>query len=117
MTVTRGNLNERMLSANECSEQDIDDILEWSNELERVFEHMRTLDPELDDLYGFAMIVERIELELQKAWNFPQDRNCHTWWYRTPHCKCPEMDNQDLFGTDYRNYRIGCPVLKGFEEC
>lgn len=112
MTVTKDNLNESMLERNKCTDKDVEDILEWSNELERVFAHMQTLDPKKDDLYGFALIVERIEFELQKAWNFPEDRNCHTWWYRTPHCECPYMDNEDLFGTEYRNHRIGCPVHK-----
>ena len=116
MTVVVGNLNERMLKDNKCTDQDIVDILDWSNELERVFTHMRTLDPEKDDLYGFALVVERIELELQKAWNFPQNKDYHSWWYQTPHCKCPVMDNQDLFGTPYRNMVIGCPVHKDFKK-
>lgn len=112
MNLTKLALNPALLKKQKRTEEDIENILEWSNELKRVFEHMKTLDPEKDDLYGFALIVERCELEMQKAWGFPQDRDYHSWWYKTPHCKCPYMDNQDMFGTPYRHYVVGCPVHK-----
>lgn len=37
-----------------------------------------------------------IELELQEAWGFTQDKNFHKFWNR-PGCICPSMDNDDRY--------------------
>jgi len=44
--------------------------------------------------------VQRLEFLLQKNWNFPQDRLCHTWWNRFSKCSCPVMDNNERFGQE-----------------
>lgn len=57
-----------------------------------------------------AKVIENLEFALQKAWNFPKDKKCHSWWYQVPHCNCPRLDNQDRFGTDQRVINETCPV-------
>lgn len=54
-------------------------------------------------------IVEGIEYTLQLLWGFPLDRNFHKWWNRIKDCKCPMMDNDDMFGSEYRIYNSDCP--------
>ena len=42
--------------------------------------------------------MENLEFELQKNWNFPQDKLFHTWWNKFSGCTCPKMDNAERFG-------------------
>ena len=48
-----------------------------------------------------ANTVKDIEFMLQKNWNFPQNEEYHSYWFRMPGCACPIMDNQERLGTPY----------------
>ena len=47
---------------------------------------------------SYAKRMETLEFELQKNWNFPQDKLFHTWWNKFSKCTCPKMDNDERFG-------------------
>jgi hypothetical protein len=56
---------------------------------------------------------KRLQFELQRVWGFDQNANFHYWW-TVPKCKCPKMDNQDSYGTDYGIVSGACPIHGGF---
>ncbi len=74
----------------------------------KVFEAMdSTESPAI--LHKLAYDVQSIEFKLQKLWGFPKNSDYHYWW-KVPKCTCPIMDNQDNYGTQYRNVDMNCPV-------
>ena len=42
--------------------------------------------------------VEDIEYDLQFFWRWPLDHNMHSWWFRSPGCKCDYYPNALLEG-------------------
>lgn len=74
-----------------------------------VFSEFRKSTPE--DKMQLAVLRDQlhfIELMLQQEWGFPQDPDFHSYWYQVPYCKCPVMDNRDMFGMKIIN--SDCPV-------
>ena len=45
-----------------------------------------------------ASMVEAIEFELQRLWNFNIDKGYHRYWLDFKVCKCPRMDNLERLG-------------------
>lgn len=45
-----------------------------------------------------ASMVEAIEFELQRLWNFDIDKKYHRYWLDFEVCKCPRMDNLERLG-------------------
>ena len=74
----------------------------------RIFEAMEATD-NVEDLKEFAAQFEVIEFEQQKLWGFKLNRDFHRWW-KVPKCLCPNMDNEDAYGTKYRHIKPGCPI-------
>lgn len=70
-------------------------ILDVSDEADR---------KKLEHLY--AVWVEN-EYLLQDAWGFERNSNMHRD-YLVPHCSCPKMDNDDMYGTDLRYRSPNC---------
>lgn len=65
-------------------------------------------DPEGEHAQILAEL-EFAEYELQKAWNFPQDKNYHSYQWSLQGCTCPKMDNKDAVGTGIKYTRKDCP--------
>lgn len=42
--------------------------------------------------------LEQLEYRLQDMWGFDRDRSYHSYWYRSPGCTCPKMDNRERKG-------------------
>jgi hypothetical protein len=61
------------------------------------------------ELRNFAEEVKENELVIQKLFHFKSDTNYFRFW-EMPKCKCPWMDNQERWGTDYHIYRLDCPI-------
>ena len=57
----------------------------------------------------FAGMIELIEFDLQRNWNFPMNKNFHRFW-DTPQCKCPKMDNDDAYPTGHYVISGGCLI-------
>lgn len=53
--------------------------------------------------------VTELEFELQRLWNFPQDKEFHKYWLSVGHCSCPNLDNLERLGYG-RIINLGCPV-------
>lgn len=49
------------------------------------------------------------EKALQRAYGFKESANHHRFW-RMSGCKCPVMDNEDNFGTEYKIINKSCPI-------
>lgn len=58
-------------------------------------------------LRSLAEDVTQIEFEFQRLWNFPQDARFHRPWY-LPKCTCPNMDNDDNWGTGIVTINSDC---------
>ncbi len=63
-----------------------------------------------------ASTVKDIEFMLQKNWNFDQNEEYHSYWFRMPGCTCPIMDNQERLGTPYGIITVSCPYHGSEEE-
>lgn len=61
-------------------------------------------------IYDYVLEVREAEFRLQRAWNFSESENYHSYWYQTPHCTCPKMDNDEYIGTSYRITDDECPL-------
>lgn len=105
-------LNERLIETQNLSEEDVELIKETHESMQRFFEMLSSLDPEhhLDVIKQAPPVVEAFEFSLQTLWKFERDPKKHTWWYHTPHCKCPVIDNMENFGTELRIYSAACPL-------
>ena len=53
--------------------------------------------------------VKDIEFALQSNWNFEQNEDYHSYWFRLPGCQCPIIDNQERMGTPYKIITQSCP--------
>lgn len=91
-----------------CAWGNLDLIKKLQIEKFKVFKKMEKTDDKLK-LRAFAEEIEQLDFKLQKAWNFPEDRNFHEW-YNIPKCICPKSDNKHKSGTEYRVIRETCPV-------
>lgn len=52
--------------------------------------------------------LTELEYRLQRAWNFPEDENYHSYQYELSGCICPTMDNYERLGTPYKIVTKGC---------
>lgn len=82
--------------------------------LEEAYIQLNTLlsRPDLyHDTYGEALAhLTGLEYVLQFLWNFPMDKNKHRYDLEFKECKCPKMDNEELFGTGMRIINADCIV-------
>lgn len=53
--------------------------------------------------------VTELEFELQRLWNFPQDKEFHKYWLSVGHCSCPPLDNLERLGYG-RIINLNCPI-------
>jgi hypothetical protein len=74
----------------------------------KMIEKMENTD-EKDALRKLAKKIEKIDFNLQEAWGFEKSPNFHYWW-KVPKCTCPQMDNEDAYGTKYRIIDENCPI-------
>lgn len=107
-------LNRNMLTEQGIDEEGEKAILALHEERMLIFEMMSAIDPDTEmgrlRLREWASVVEDLEYRLQDAWGFPRNRDYHSWWYRVPHCNCPQLDNYDYYGTPFRIFVETCPV-------
>lgn len=90
----------------------------------QVIDCMEAMDPaeDMQFLSEGVKYLEECEYELQELWGFPKDARMHKFWL-APHCTCPQMDNEDDYGTGMMHIDIKCPLhghilkeLKAVEE-
>ena len=69
-------------------------------------------NPELVGIDSVSEVVRGLEFALQKLWDFPQNKNFHSYQFMIKGCECPKMDNEELFRScqPYRYYNMECPV-------
>ena len=67
-------------------------------------------------LKKLAKEVTKVEFELQDAWEFPRDARFHRFW-DCPQCECPNLDNEDAYGTKFALYAKNCPIHGNNKNC
>lgn len=102
-------LSPNMVLVQNLSVDDLDKLILLHEKLHSLFDEMRECK-NMAVLPSYVKRVEEIEYEMQLAWKFPKDPSKHCWWYRVPHCKCPEIDNQENWGIPRRVINRECPV-------
>lgn len=108
-----GRLSETLVAKQKLTEQQVQKIKELHCARSVVWDCMLGTEDK-EELHILSEFMEQCEYALQKAWGFPQDRNMHNWWL-VPKCTCPEMDNEDAYGTEYRCINMKCPVHGSLE--
>ncbi len=106
-------LNPYLVSQQELTPAEIDEIVRLHNVRESVFETMKSLTPSQDRsiLAICVSMVESLEFALQEAWRFDLTKSMHTWWFLSPHCSCPKDENWIVFlkgGEDDRHVNEEC---------
>ena len=99
--VEKQNLNDEQVEA-----------LKLSHELK--YRLLNIAKENIKDPYKLKMlsgIVDALESEQQKLWNFEVDPNYHQW-FNFPGCSCPKMDNKERIGTLHRIISEDCPIHK-----
>lgn len=56
-----------------------------------------------------VQLIEGYEYALQALWNFSINSDFHVRWFGVKGCKCPSMDNLELFGSPKRIFNQKCP--------
>lgn len=102
-------INEKLLNKMGAVSK-LDQIKKIHYEILVVEDEMKNTDDELL-LMMFDALYTQLEFELQEAWGFPQDINCHRFWWR-PKCTCPKTDNDDNYPHGRYVINRGC-VLHG----
>jgi len=77
-------LNQRLIEEQNVSKEQEARIIKLHVRIKKLFELAENNLDNYDVLINIAQDIEEIEFELQKNWNFPEDRNMHTWWVRIP---------------------------------
>ena len=107
-------LNENLIKTQCLSDEEVEELHVLHKTKDDLFQLMKkTSDSNTLKLY--AKLLTSLEFDMQRVWKFPQSINYHTWWYHSPKCLCPTMDNQDNFGTEFAIINAECP-LHGFEK-
>ena len=85
--------------------------------LEGIFTLAKDLQISGDLTYTTGSVISNTlrdtEFMLQKFWNFPQDEDKHSYWFKLPGCTCPKLDNKDKWGTPYAIIQQDCPYHGG----
>jgi len=107
-------LNPHLVEKQGLTEDDVAELEHLHTVREKLFAAVEQLDPgfQNDSIQLYAALLESLEFDMQRVWKFPQDRSFHSWWYRMPHCQCPQMDNADPIYA-HRIISGNCPVHSG----
>ena len=91
-------LNQTLLEKNKVTDEQIDNLQKVYKNIAVLFEISDVPDINPKFAKELALEMEFLEFELQENWNFPKDKNYHTWWNKFKYCTCPKMDNDERFG-------------------
>ena len=105
-----GLLNPKFVKDQKLTKGDIAKITLLHNEKDMLFAEMKELEADDPSLRSYVERIQDLEFRMQDAWKWDRDADKHTHWFQAPHCKCPYMDNWDLFGTKYRTITGSCPL-------
>ncbi len=62
------------------------------------------------EMYNLNKDIESLEFKMQEIFGFPVTSNYHRWWFESPKCTCPKMDNTDDLGTGIRHINLDCII-------
>ena len=104
-------LNRYLVEEKKLTEEQVDKIKNLHVAQAAHVEHMQRLDPkkDIESLRKCLEVWRFNEFSIQEAWGFPRNPDFHRE-YMLPHCRCPKMDNEDMWGTEYRIKRDDCPL-------
>ena len=100
-------LNPRLILKQGIGEKEVRTLRRLHLKRIKMFEEMKKLKSK-KSLLPYVEKLEKLEFAMQKAWGFTQDVKFHSWWNRAPHCTCPRIDNDDMFGTGLRIISSDC---------
>ncbi len=105
--------NKELIKKQKVSKEQIKELDHLYVLLEGLFTLAKNLQTSNDLTFTSGSIISNtlrdIEFMLQKNWNFEQDENKHSYWYKLPGCECAKMDNQERWGTPYKIITQSCP--------
>jgi hypothetical protein len=106
-------LNKRFLDKQNCWDK-LENIKSLFMEKFMIFEAMDDSDcPAV--LQTHDRRLTELEYQIQEAFGFERNINFHRFWER-PKCTCPQLDNQDYWGTKYAIRSGDCPLHGGIVE-
>lgn len=101
-------LNHKLLQKNKVTQEQQDKLQALYDELFDLLQASK-LDKTLKDYEARVKELENLEYKLQENWNFPKDKQWHSYWWKLPQCTCPKLDNRERLGTGYQIVTLSCP--------
>ena len=114
--------NKQLIKSQDVSEDQQVELDHLYTLLEGLFTLAKDLQLSNDLTFTTGSIISNtlrdIEFMLQKNWNFKQNEDKHSYWYKLPGCTCAKMDNKERWGTPYAIITQNCPYhgSKEFHE-
>jgi len=85
----------------------VEELKDTYIEMFKIFEQIENSTNRVK-IFKLNQQIEPLEFKMQKLFGFKVNRNYHRWWRNCPKCTCPEMDNKDALGTEFRYYNDNC---------
>jgi len=101
-------LNSNLIKEQKLNDSDIK-RLTMVHEYKLIVYELIKLEDDIKKLKEYSKELTKIEIELQRIWKFPLNKNLHKFW-NSPKCKCPKMDNDDRYPFGYYIYNLECPL-------
>ena len=101
-------LNPKMVAKQKISDGGVKVLISLHQDINKVIEKMENTD-DPTELRKLNEEWVQLQFRLQEAWKFDRNSNFHHW-YTVPKCRCPKMDNEERYGTDWRIVNSECPV-------
>ena len=117
----RWEINEELAKERGLKQTDLFDLGECYRTKESIEQTIKSIVsfPSRNDRTRFNSIIQKLleawrenEFVMQEIWKFGRNKDFHRE-YTIPGCKCPKLDNEDLYGTSNRMYSGACPVHGG----
>jgi hypothetical protein len=105
------NLNPELIDKQGLTDKECKHIVKLHISRCKLFDKMKQ-ENNVRVLRRYVKDLTQIEFDLQKAWKFKKDARFHSWWFLSPKCTCPKLDNWDSLGTGYHVISEEC-ILHG----
>ena len=98
-------LNDILIRRQKMNKDDLKEVIKIHRKKESIFTKMNELNPkikiEYEKILKYSFKINKLDLEVQKAWKFKRNDLFLTWWFQIPHCSCSTRDNWNNLGKGY----------------
>lgn len=101
-------INTQLVTRQKCDSDNVATLLASHVLRASIFDAMEKTD-DVDKLKRYDRAYAHLQRCQQELWGFDQDDRFLRYW-DVPKCGCPQMDNNDTYGTGYNITSEACPI-------